>query len=200
MTRKHIEGVVEREARAIRRRTNIQHVLLHTISVAGVLSVALLAPNALQVLKMFDRGKARAMNPKYLFGSAFTKLLLKGHIVVENTGHGKRIRLTEIGEQALAQMISRHPDTRKHKRWDKRWRLVIYDIRERQRRIRMRLQELLLRFGFYKLQNSVWVYPYDSEELVILLKANFKVGQEVLYLVVEKIENDRPLKEYFGLK
>jgi hypothetical protein len=66
---------VERGAKTVRRRTNIQHVLLRTIATAGVLSVALLAPNALQVLRMFDGGKSRRMNPKYLFGSAFEKLL-----------------------------------------------------------------------------------------------------------------------------
>jgi CRISPR/Cas system-associated endoribonuclease Cas2 len=197
--RKGKRKVVENEARIIRRRTNIQHVLLHTIAAAGILSVALLAPNALQVLKMFDKGKARRMDPKYLFSSALNKLLMNHLIVIEETKHGKRVTLTEAGRYELARMVARKPDTRKHQRWDKHWRMVIYDIREERKYVRMQLQELLRVFGFFKLQNSVWVYPYDSESLVILLKADFKIGHEVLYLVVEKIENDAQLKEHFKL-
>ncbi len=200
MERKKHRKIVEEGAKVVRRRTNIQHVLLHTIASAGVLSVALLAPNALQVLRMFDAGKARQMNPKYLFGSAFEKLLQKGMVKIEMTSRGKRVRLTELGEHEFARMVARHPDRRVHKHWDKRWRMVIYDISEEKKHIRLRLQEMLREFGFYKLQNSIWIYPYDCEALMILLKADFKIGGEVLYAVVEKIENDQPIKKYFALK
>ncbi len=97
-------------------------------------------------------------------------------------------------------MVASSPDTRKHHRWDKRWRMVVYDIKENRRGVRVKLQELLRGFGFYKLQNSVWIYPYDCEALMILLKADFKIGTDVLYAVVEKIENDQKLKTHFGLK
>ena len=191
---------IEAEAKKVRRRTSIQHVLLHAIAAAGVLGVALLAPNAMRVLSMFDGGKKRMMSPKYLFGSAFEKLLIKEMIEIESTERGKFVRLTVLGKHELARMVSRSPDMRIHRRWDKRWRMVIYDIKEERKVTRMKLQEYLSGFGFYKLQQSVWIYPYDSEALLVLLKADFKIGQEVLYLVVEKIENDRRLKDHFGLK
>ncbi len=195
-----MKKIIEQGAREVRRRTNIQHVLLHAVSAAGILSVALLAPNALQVLNMFDGGKRRRMNPKYLFGTAFEKLTAKGMIQFGNTESGKYVRLTEKGQHELARMVARKPDTRVHHRWDKRWRMVIYDIKEERKVIRMQLQENLRAFGFYKLQQSVWVYPYDCEALLILLKADFKIGQEVLYIVVEKIENDKRLRDHFNLR
>lgn len=191
--------IIELGAKIVRRRTNIQHVLLSTIATAGVLSVMLLAPNALQVLRMFDKGKSRKMNPKYLFGSAFEKLILKKLIKIEVAGEHKRVRLTKEGQHELAMMIARNPDKRMHQRWDKRWRMVIYDIKESHKHSRVKLQALLRVFGFYKLQNSVWVYPYDCEALMILLKADFKIGNEVLYVVVEKIENDKHMRKYFNL-
>lgn len=198
--KKKTKKIVEEGAKKVRFKTNIQHVVLHTVATAGVLSLAALAPNALQVLGMFDGGKKRIMNPKYLFGTAFEKLLLKGMIIIEHAEHGKRVRLTEKGKHELARMVARNPDTRIHKRWDKRWRMVTYDINEKRKVVRRKLQELLHAFGFYKLQNSVWVYPYDCEALLILLKANYKIGGEVLYAVVEKIENDQKLKDHYGLK
>lgn len=191
---------LEQEARVIRRKTNIQKVVLRTIAGAGVLSLALLAPNAMQILQVLDGKKTRKQNPKYLIGTAFEKLCARGLISIEHSTNGKRVRLTEEGKIALANMVARSPDSRKIKRWDKRWRMVIYDIREGRKEIRQKLQRTLQSFGFYKLQQSVWIYPHDSEALLILLKANFKVGREVLYIIVEKVEQDKHLKEYFGLK
>jgi hypothetical protein len=49
------------------------------------------------------------------------------------------------------------------------------------------------------MQDSVWIFPYDCEELVALLKADFKVGKDLLYMVVEKIENDHALRLHFNL-
>lgn len=191
---------VEIGARIVRRKTNMQHVLLHTVAAAGILSIAVLAPNALQVLRMFDRGKARQMNPKYLFAPTFQKLIAKSLLEFVIKNGKKHVQLTENGKRELARMVARRPDARSHRRWDKRWRMVIYDIREERKVMRNQLQMLLRNFGFYKLQNSVWIYPYDCEALIMLLKADFKIGKEVLYAVVEKIENDAEIKKHFDLK
>ncbi len=191
---------VELEARKVRIRTNIQHVILHTIATAGFLSLVLLAPNAMRVLRMFDGGKSRKQNPRYLFDTAFNKLSSKGLIMIESTPRGKRVRLTDEGKNELARMVAHSPDSRKHGRWDKRWRIVTYDIKEDRKALRMKLAGLLRTFGFYRLQNSLWMYPHDSEALLILLKAHYKIGSEVLYGVMEQIENDKKIREHFGLK
>ncbi len=191
---------LERETSAIRRRINMQKIVLQSIAGAGLLSVALLAPNAMQVLRLLHPDTTRRMHPKYLIASTFNKLCDKRLIVVESTSRGSMIRLTNEGKLALARMVARSPDTRKHKRWDKRWRMVVYDIKEKRRAVRGKLRDTLSTFGFYKLQASTWVYPYECEELIILLKADFKIGIEVLYVIVEKIENDQKLKDHFGLK
>lgn len=86
------------------------------------------------------------------------------------------------------------------RKWDKKWRVVIFDIPEKKNRVRDRVREILSAAGFQKLQNSVWVYPYDCQEIIALLKANYHIGNEVLYMEVTSIENDRWLKKIFDLK
>jgi len=56
-----------------------------------------------------------------------------------------------------------------------------------------------LQIGFVRLQNSVWVYPYDCEDLVKLLKADFRIGREVLYVIADSIENDMWMRKEFSL-
>ncbi len=164
------------------------------------MSLALLGPNALQILRILDGGKARRQNPKYLFGNSFEKLLGKGFIRVEKTASGKFVRLTEYGKRALAEMIAKQPDQRKHRSWDGRWRVVIYDIRDSRKTTRQKLMRTIREFGFVRLQDSVWVYPYDSEALLVLLKSYLKTGKEILYMVVEKIEGDETLRKHFDLR
>ena len=84
-------------------------------------------------------------------------------------------------------------------RWDGKWRLVVFDIREYKRAVRDKVRNELSAFGFRRLQQSVWVYPYDCEEMVVLLKADHRIGREVLYITAGKIENDLWLRSEFGL-
>ena len=51
-----------------------------------------------------------------------------------------------------------------------------------------------------RMQDSVWIFPYDCEDLITLLKADFKVGYDLLYMVVDKLEGDHIFKDYFKLK
>lgn len=84
-------------------------------------------------------------------------------------------------------------------RWDGKWRIVIYNPKERKRGLRAKLRDTLTSFGFIRLQHSVWIYPYDCEDLITLIKADFKIGKDILYLIVEKVENDKWLEQSFGL-
>ena len=83
--------------------------------------------------------------------------------------------------------------------WDGKWRLIIFDIKEIRRGDRNLIRKLLEKMGFRKLQNSAWVHPYDCEEMLNLLKINLGLNRDVLYLVVEKLENDKWLRSEFEL-
>ena len=54
--------------------------------------------------------------------------------------------------------------------------------------------------GFKRLQDSVWIYPYNCEEVVTLLKADLDVGKALLYMIVDTLEDDEEIKKYFDLK
>ena len=43
------------------------------------------------------------------------------------------------------------------------------------------------------------MYPYDCEDLIALAKAEFRIGADVLYMVVERLERDNRLREHFSL-
>ncbi len=154
-------------------------------------------PNAVQLLR-FMPGYKKGARFNYQAKTALGRLHAKGLIVFEERGGKKYARVTETGEALLALEQLRKPH-KQPRRWDGRWRVVIFDIPERRRATRNRLRGFVQEYGFVRLQDSVWAYPYDCEDLVALVKAQCRVGFDVLYMIVERIEHDQYLCKHFDL-
>jgi len=189
---------IEKELKKESKKKNIQKIILNSIATAGILSVALLAPNVLSVLRPFVLDK-KSKNFKYNTNRSLSRLLLLGLVIFIEKDGKKYLRLTEKGKLKLMTLEKDNFKFCKPQKWDKKWRIVIFDIPQRRRLQRDKLRFTLKQIGFVKLQHSVWVYPYDCEELITLLKLDFKVGREILYIIAEKIENDKIFKKYFKL-
>lgn len=193
-------GTLEKEVRQKTKRQNIRKIILGIVATAGILGIMAVAPNALQALAMLNGGKyRRRTNPKYAVNTAFSKLLQSGMIVLEKNDRGRFVKLTTKGKQQLRSWGEHKYFIKKPKKWDGKWRLIIFDIKIARNHIRNKLRNTLKHVGFIQLQRSVWVYPYDCEDFIILLKADFKIGKDVLYMIVDKIENDQPIKSHFEL-
>lgn len=190
--------MTERTARTRARKRNIQMAVLSAIGVGGLLLVSMAAPNVVQLLEKSSPGKQ--LKTKYLVRSALSRLRAKGQITFVEKGSRTYARLTEAGRSALEFELQRLALLSGSKRrWDKRWRVVSFDIPEKRKHVRDRLCSLMRQCGFVLLQNSVWVYPYECEEFVALAKAELRLGGSVLYLVVESIDNEDVLRARFGL-
>lgn len=177
---------LETELKQEIRMTRLRKAILATVQIAGIITLTAMAPNTLSLL-----GKVPRRNQEKL-KSAVRRLEEKGLLRIGQNG----ISLTDKGERYI-QMTALRPV--QPTQWDKKWRVVIFDIQEHKKKQRNLLRDTLIRIGFWKLQNSVWVYPYDCEELIVLLKTDYRFGKEVLYMIVDKIERDSILKRHFGL-
>lgn len=191
--------MIETEARRRRRRGYIRDALLASLVISGVVLVASIAPNAFAQLRYLPSMKRAQL--RYQTKTTLGRLAAQGLIKFEKRDGKSYARITPSGKKALA--LAQQKATLiegKKRRWDKRWRVVIFDIQERRRRTRDRLRITMRELGFVHLQDSVWVYPYDCEDLMALLKADLKLGSAVLYMVVEHIENDKHLRAEFGFE
>lgn len=189
---------LEKEAKKERRRYMFQEAILTSLKLGTILSVGLLMPNAIKVIKMLG-WIPTARDPKYSLENAITKLKNKGLIITEKKDGKNFYKITQKGKLYLWKYESKSFTIKKPKKWDKRWRMIIFDIPEVDRFQRDAIRIMLQNLGCVCLQNSVWVYPYDCEEVITLLKTNYEIGEEVLYVIAEKIENDHWLKKYFKL-
>lgn len=189
-------GVIEQKIKSDIRRTKINAAILGTLSVAGILAVGVVAPNVLGAM-----GKLGIIKPYHRQGvkRSLSRLIKHGYITIEGSAGKKHVRLTPKGERYAALLGEGKLMPKKPRRWDKKWRMLIFDIPEGRRKTRDYIRSTLVRLGFYRLQDSVWVHPYDCEDLIILLKADFHIGKDVLYIVADVIEYDLPLKKHFNV-
>jgi phenylacetic acid degradation operon negative regulatory protein len=70
---------------------------------------------------------------------------------------GRLHRLTEAGR--LAVLGPRDSFARWKRRWDGKWRMVLFDVPQHRASERVRLRRSLAERGFGYLQNSVWITP-----------------------------------------
>lgn len=192
-------GVLEKEVRRRTRKANLQKAILSTVFALGGLSVALIAPKMTKVLAKFEPQFMKNKFRKYSFNRSFTRLKSSGLIVFEKTERGNFARLTLKGEAKLRQLKLKDYKLKKPKRWDGKWRLLIFDVQEERKNIRDKIRYTLKQIGFIYLQDSVWVYPYDCEDIIMLLKADFKIGKDLLYVIADSIENDKYIRKSFNL-
>ncbi len=75
----------------------------------------------------------------------------------------------------------------------------MFDIAEKRKAIRIRFREAMREAGFLHLQDSVWVYPHNCDDFIQLLKADLHLGREVLYVIVERMDNDAWVRKHFKL-
>lgn len=113
-----------------------------------------------------------------------------GQPIVSLTKKGK----TRYLKYKLEEMIVKKPP-----KWDGKWRLVIYDIAKAKRNAQQAFRETLKRLKFLRLQKSVYLYPYPCENEIEFLRQYYKVGDDVVFLTVEGLENEEAYKKYFSL-
>ena len=186
-------GKLEQDVRREVRRTKINSAVVRVLAVSGRMALELLTPGVLEAME--DAGIVNPHQKRQNIEKSLTRLIRSGHVVIE----GSRAQLTQKGEKFAALLGEGKLAPKKPRHWDGKWRILIFDIPERRKRSREQIRTTLTQIGFQRLQDSVWVYPYDCEDLITLLKVDLKMGKDVLYIIADKIEYDLPLRSHFGL-
>lgn len=174
----------------------IVKMVLSAVGLAGVLVVGITAPGLLKLIPLPNRRRYSGPSIK----QAIVRLDKKGWIIARETGEGWRISLSKKGRIELLAYELGQKKIQKPRRWDRKWRLLMFDIPEKRKFIREKVRKFLSSVGFYRLQDSVWVFPYECQEIFDLLRTKFDVRSEALYLRAEFLNNDRWLQKHFELK
>lgn len=87
----------------------------------------------------------------------------------------------------------------KPKQWDRKWRIILFDVPERRRKIRDALRHHLRRLGCRELQKSAFVHPFECRDEIDFLIEFFQARPFVRFIVAEDIDNALHLRQKFHL-
>lgn len=171
--------------------------ILRSLAIGGFVAACFVAPNFAQVAKLFGakNSKDRWRLRRTLFNLTNERLVeisynKKGEEIIKITGDGeKRILKYNLDDMKIPVL----------KKWDRWWRLIIFDIPESCKQARDALTSKLQKLGFYPLQKSVFIFPYECRDEIDFICEHFKVREYVNYFLVKKPENDKYLKQWFDL-
>jgi DNA-binding transcriptional regulator PaaX len=109
-----------------------------------------------------------------------------------------KIFLTKKGELVALNHLLMHIKD-KSKNWDKKWRMVAFDIPEKYRKGRDALRQKLKKVGFCELQKSVLITPYDCEKEIKELIKFFELEKYVRFGILDSVDNEDLFKKIFRL-
>ena len=188
-------GQMEQESKKRGRKAYLQKVILGSIAAVGMLGMAAVAPNAIQALASLGIIDLKKRRGEFI-NRARNRLIDAGMLSRNSEGF---LSLTEKGKKHLRKLELLDYQLEKPRHWDRKWRMLVFDIPEYRKVLRNKVRATLISIGFVHLQHSVWVYPYPCDDFVSLLKADFKIGKDILYVIVDSIEGDKELRRSFGL-
>jgi len=131
----------------------------------------------------------------------FYYLKKRGLVNVEYRGNQIYISLTDEGKKRAGKYKIDDLKIKTAENWDKKWRVLIFDVEENYRIKREALRGKIKELGLYQLQKSVWVCPYEFKKEMSILRDFFGLEKgDMKVITAVEIEDDQPVRDFFGLK
>lgn len=172
--------------------------ILHVLAAAGAIGMIFAFPGtapAIGSLVLGDNSYDRWKTKKIITRLNKQKFLT----IKENSDGTVTVSVTKRGMVRALTYQLETMQLKKQKSWDKRWRVVIFDIPEKYKKARDIFRTRLRQLNLFPLQDSVFVSPYPCFREIEFLRELYGIPSTIKYLLVEKLEDDQALKEYFSL-
>ena len=124
---------------------------------------------------------------------------LKRHGLIEHFVEGKE-KFLELTPKGLAKIKKANINVIAINRpaiWDRKWRVVIFDIPEKHKTSRDVLRAKLIELGFEKIQESVYVHPFECTEEITQISQMISETKSILIMISEIIQGEDDLIERF---
>lgn len=174
--------------------------ILSAIAKIGIVATLAIMPQLGAVgyiLKMLDSDfgyQSRARTKK-----TFESLKKKRLIYYNATNKKVTIRLTEKGKLYYKKICIDSMKLPVYKKWNHLWHIVTFDIPESNRVNRKHFAKTLELLGFYGLEKSMYVYPYECQKEIKEIGEIFSVSKYVRYITASYLSKDEFVKHFFNL-
>lgn len=173
----------------------IAKIVLKSLIIGGVVVAVVALPGMAPVLNLFGNDKRKNWKINRTLKQFERKKLVKMYY----KGNKEFIEITEKGRKRLLQYEYEDMKINIPPKWDKLWRIVIFDIPEKRRKSRNALVIKLKELGFCMIQKSVFVYPYKCKDEIDFVGEHLFIRKHINYILAKNIENEKKFKKLLNI-
>lgn len=177
-------------------KNEIGEILLSTLLVVGFLTIAVAAPNAVQLFKYFDPKNTK---DKWKIKRSIARLEGSNLIKKKLVAGEEQYILTETGKVRAMRYHLYSMKIAEQPKWDGLWRIVMFDIPENKRIARRAINLALKKLGCIQYQKSVFITPYPCAKEIDFVGKCFDVRRHIHLITAKEIGDEPKVKKCFGL-
>lgn len=174
--------------------------ILKVLGVAGFIAASLIMPGLPKILTPTYKSQQKHwghFNKRRL--KAALRRLQQNGVIEESEQAGEIIfKITEKGRLKLFKYRLEEL-TLNERSWDRKWRLVAYDIPKVKKNQAEAFRTLLKKMNFLQLQKSLWLTPYSCTNEIEFLKKLYNLTNHVTILTISRLEGESEYRKYFGI-
>lgn len=157
--------------------------ILKGVAITGAVALAASNPYfGLRLWKALDRRR---------FRKSLTYLRSRGYVrILSEDPDGMKIEITQAGKRVIKHVDIAELTLQKPATWDQKWRVIVFDIPNWKSKNRDAFREKIKMLGFRLVQKSVWVYPHECREQIMILRKFYDIEKYVTYLEATHTEDE----------
>ena len=150
------------------------------------------------LIDQFDEGYEEPEKPREEQVRQSLYQLEKKNFIKKTVLRGGKVsfELTKLGKEHAQTQEIKNLKFILPPRWDGKWRFVMFDVPQEDNYKRDIFRDKLKKSGFFRVQQSVWVFPYDCGGEIDILLDSLHI-QDCVLQFVGVVKNDKELREYF---
>ena len=130
----------------------------------------------------------RKVKPRYVINRAIKQMVDKNMITQYDTEQSSFLSLAKEGRHKLRNIRLSSKNHLIPTTWDGYWRMVIVDIPESRKSERDAVRYILKKAQFVQLKSSVWISPFPLEHMMINMKEDLSLDEELIVIVTNTLD------------
>lgn len=173
-----------------------REMILGVLLAVGVITTAIVAPNAVQLFKYFI---PRNSKERGNILQSFSRLERRGYIKSTTRSGENYYALTATGRKRALQYQLNLTKITPSKKWDGLWYLVMFDVPEDKKQARRAVNLALKKLGCVQYQKSVFITPYPCKKEIDFVGEAFEIRKHIRVVTAREVEGVESIKKAFKL-
>jgi len=181
-------------------RNRLAKKILKGIGIVGLITLSATSPYfGLSLIKGFNKeNKKKDWRRFYL---SLNYLNRRGYVrILERNAQGMKVEITRKGKKIVREFDIDSLKLKKQENWDGKWRVIAFDVPVSKNQNRRAFTEKIKELGFIMVQRSIWAYPFECYEELMMMRKFYGIEEYVSYFKAVEVEDEIKWRGIFNLK